>query len=89
MALQKEFEVNNSGITADYLKVSQVAIDASGNNILVQVDMYKDAAARQAGKAPISHININLALDAITTNFVELVYEEIKKLEQLQGALDV
>jgi len=49
MALQKEFTLS-SGYVANYVKISSLRQDKL--NISLQIDLYKDATARNAGKSP-------------------------------------
>lgn len=95
MALQLDMEIGNTGVIANYLKVTSVQRRisdlAEDNKFIVSVAMYKDEAARLAGKRPIH----SLSLEAVDTfnmqagPFMENIYRLIKLLPKLSGAIDV
>jgi len=52
MALVKSTELNNTGVVGEYFKNFHIDINVLHETIKVQAICYKDAAARDAGKAP-------------------------------------
>lgn len=94
MALQLS-EEQSSGISGDYWKVSR--IDIVDDNICVCViELYKDQAARGAGKSSIT--SKEYRLEGVTSNSeytsvgdtpAKLIYEHLKTLPEFTGAVDV
>jgi hypothetical protein len=93
MALQKEFEIRDSGITADYLKVEDFQYTKENDEIRIHIGLYKDKAARDAGKSPIDVIYVRLASFASASlsgaNIMEMLYNQVKALPEMSGAVDV
>lgn len=97
MALQKEFEVENTGNFGKYIRIISVNFDADAPNdrggispkLVVSCGLYKDKASRAAGKSPATVISVNILNIDQLNSFVESLYVEIKKLPELKGALDV
>lgn len=89
MALKKELEVNESGITAEYSKISAVKIEANRGELIVIMDLYANQVKRDEGKKPISNITVNFNMETIGSSVLELLYNEIKKLAEFEGSTDV
>jgi len=92
MALQKEFEVDNTGNKGNYIKIINFTFDVKpdgGFNFVLACGLYKDKASRDNGKNPASNINVEIGSDMIVNNLLETLYTEMKKLPELKGALDV
>lgn len=94
MALQKSKELlgGNSG---NYWKVTHLDVDLINNRTVARISLFKDKAARDAGKthihweeylwkgAPFTVANMD------TKNPIKIAYEELKKKETFTGATDV
>lgn len=68
MALQKQHEINNTGITGDYFRVQSRRFDVDGKIIEFVLFLYKDKTARENGKKYIGRWHIDLYLDDATWN---------------------
>lgn len=95
MALQKSIEYKGTGINIEYHKVVNPKIDAITKGGSVRIDIYKDAAARNANKNLVSNknyvipINTFSTLDLETQDARDLVYTYLKTLPEYNGAVDV
>ena len=91
MALVKTFEVRDSGINAEYVKISNINLVKSGDVITLNItcEVFKDQAARDAGKNPISVLSYNTQDPAILDSISTEVYNLLKTLPDFTGAVDV
>lgn len=95
MALQKSKELD-TGVTGTYWRVVQVFLHA-GQPTEARVLLYKDAQARQDGKAPLTGLLYSWSgaddpctVDAMdASNPYSLVYAKLKTLLEFSGAQDV
>lgn len=72
-----------------YAKVMYVSYSYPGP-VTAIIEVYADEQARQDGKTPVDHIQVQFPLDfAVTDNIVKQVYDHAKTLDQFTGALDV
>ena len=86
MAFKKSIEVKNSGVSAEYWKISSMYMN--GNEAHVTFELYKDQASRDAGKGLID--TFNLVLDQVDSDkIISNIYKSIKKEGVLVGAEDV
>ena len=82
-----------SGATAEYHKVSVTNIDWHVESAEIHVISFKDKAARDAGKAPMTGMVHRFAgdnfagFDHITNNTV-VAYNKVKALDEWDGAVD-
>lgn len=53
MALEKEIEINNSGIEATYWRITEIQYDLLNKVTKCAVSGYLDKEARDAGKSPL------------------------------------
>lgn len=53
MAFLKAIEINETGITADYWRLTHVQLDRVAGVVEAQLHGYRDEAARRLGKAPV------------------------------------
>lgn len=53
MALKKRI-TNDSGVSADYWRITSFTVDARHNVALIEVSAYASKTAREAGKKPIT-----------------------------------
>ena len=91
MALKKSVEINQTGVMADYIKIADIRTSIKNNLIKVRVDFYLNAESRAAGKDPILYQDFSMPLEGLelqSTNIVEAMYLELKRLELLDGAID-
>lgn len=91
MALLKSFEVENSGINADYIRVSNVSVIRIGNSdrLVITCQLYKDQASRDAGKDPISTMSYTVDDQVTLDNISTDMYNILKTLPDFTGAADV
>lgn len=87
MALKKEFEINGSGITGDYLKVNLIKSTAD-RGLVVVLDIYASKELRDEGKNPISNATVSISKEE-TDDLKTLIYNKIKSLPEFEGAIDV
>ena len=93
MALQLDKDLGN-GITANYFKIAALELNIEGNSVRIKMAVYKDAAARAAGNAPMMGFDIGLddtefplsiaAQDVAGKNVSKLCYEKIKTYSQVR-----
>lgn len=93
MALQIDIEIRNTGIIASYLKIEDITYISQGEELSINVSLYKDKLSRDQGKSPIDSIQIRIE-DALSTaltgsNLVEMIYNKIKELDSFKDAIDV
>lgn len=102
MALEKEFTLP-SGVVGEYLRIGQVIL--SNYRVRLRVDLYKDAAARQAHKSPlvegfaqkqVSSLHsgdmeyaFSITEEQLDDNLLELAYDFLKTLPTFSDAEDV
>jgi len=91
MALLKTFEINSSGITADYLKISSVNVTRlEGKEVLhIECEVYKDQASRDTGKNPITNLTYRTEDLTLLNQIIALLYGNLKTLPEFNGALDI
>lgn len=96
MALQLDKELE-SGVVGNYWKILAVSFDVLARNSFITLALYKDQAARQAGKQYLKLVTYtwngddypfeSAAMDAESP--LVLAYAKLKNLPDFQGALDV
>jgi len=90
MALKKSIEINNSGITAEYLMIEYVDIVKDSDVIAVRLAVFKDKASRDLGKHPIERVEIKVSKSAaLEMSIIGALYNSLKNLPELDGAEDV
>ena len=92
MAIKKEIEIGNSGLTCEYWKIT--AIDLKGLSGEVRLSGYKDKDCRDTGKEPFFNkmIKTTYTLEEMNlenNNIIKDSYEQIKKLEEFTESEDV
>lgn len=96
MALQKDL-ILSDGFVANYWKITRMNLDFLQSIAGIAVSVYKDAAARQAGRVPASERLFTVRGNDFNAfksgdeagNTVSLAYAYLKTLSELSGALDV
>lgn len=90
MALQKDI-VLDSGVTANYLNIDGAKLTPD-MYIAVCLAVYYNAAARAAGKLPITWLNLEIGpltkQEIASEDLYTLVYAKLKEKEPLIGAVD-
>ena len=89
MALGKEIEINNTGITGNYIKVSTIKLNVEIGEIMIDLEIYASKEAREKGKNPISNATIRKPINETITDFREAAYNEVKSLPEFEGSEDV
>lgn len=56
MALRKIKELNTTGVTGDYWRLTQINFDFLNNKIYSSLQLYKDQASRSQGKNPLARV---------------------------------
>ncbi len=97
MALQLAIE-SPSGHVSDYHRIVEVDADHQQSFARVGVGLYKDQAARTAGKEPVKVTRYVwsgeefpfdlVAMAAAGTNHVAVAYDKLKTLPEFEGAVD-
>lgn len=97
MALELNKEMP-TGVTGNYWKIAKLVLEGEVE-CLATVQLYKDAAARAAGKLPLETLEYSFRdsenpcliaeMDTADQNPFFLVYEKLKTLPEFTGALDV
>jgi len=62
MALRKSLEVDGTGISLEYWKITEITINWADRTSTVRLAGYKDQASRQAGKYPLRAVGVELSL---------------------------
>jgi len=65
MALLHPHEIAETGITAEYWRLTHLQADLSAGVVEAQLHGYRDEAARRAGKAPLSRMNYRFPAQAV------------------------
>jgi len=93
MALEKEIEVRDTGVKADYLRIEDIQFSKVHNELRINIGIYLSKVHKDSGKSPIDVLSV-LVTDASTaslngSNILEMAYNKIKELPEFAGALDV
>ena len=93
MALQKSKELT-SGVTGEYWRVGMVILDRMLNTAVIRADLFKDAAARTAGKTELLYKTYEFSSVSIveTQAFDDIIawaYDKLKGLPDFTDAADV
>lgn len=87
MALQKTISTS-FGVNGDYVKIHKFTADK--DNVQIDVQMFVDQAARNAGNSPIKYWQFSTALPTGTSNDIMVdLYDHLKTLPEFSGAVDV
>ena len=93
MALKKSIEVNDSGITADYLRLSDIEYSKIHNLLMIQIEVYASQEARDAGKKPITILSVRVeSADTVVLSegtLLDSLYAKIKAMPEFKDAIDV
>jgi len=90
VAIKKEIEINDSGVLAEYIKIEFAIVGAQSPGIQIGLHLYKDQAAREAGKNLIHTDQFVLPEDSVSYNkIMDIIYKELKKSNKFNGAVDV
>jgi len=65
MAFLKSIEINDTGITAEYWRLTHVQVDRVAGVIETQLHGYRDEAARRAGKSALQRLSFRFSQDAM------------------------
>ncbi len=97
MALQLS-EEQATGVTGEYWKIESIALTGEQQST-VRIRLYKDSAARVAGKEAMKELVYMWAgannplliadMDLEDNNPFKLAYDKLKTLDEFDGALDV
>lgn len=86
MALKLNYELE-SGIVLPDAYAHIASFQGNKFHLEAQVTIYKDQAARDAGKQPVFMINLRLPIPNSAT--FEEMYTEIKKQDPFKTAIDI
>jgi hypothetical protein len=84
MALKLPIE-NPQGYSPEYHRIT--AVSFRDGEAIVAINTYKDAAARQANKAPVASCSVRVAVSGNASR--DELYAALKELPQFTGAEDV
>lgn len=85
--LKKTFDLE-SGYTADHLDVTMMQIDFQSNRVIVDVQLWKDKAAKEAGKNAIRNKQYVFDAPAKITAIKTDILAKLKTLPDFDGAID-
>lgn len=88
MALKKSLEINNTGISGEYIRLDNIKF-LKEDTLLVILDIYANQALREQDKQPLTPISIYLKDKQFIDQLKQLVYNKVKLLENFEGAEDV
>lgn len=89
MAFLKAIEVNETGITADYWRLTHVQLDRVAGIVEAQLHGYRDEPARRAGKAPLQRLGFRFeqaAMDDPYNLAIDDLYRAIRAQPAGAGA---
>jgi hypothetical protein len=93
MALQADVEINDSGVVANYLRVTDINYNRDNDFLSVLIEAYVSAETRNAGKKPIHVFQANLDNASSFTltgdTLLDAVYNKLKEMPEFEGAIDV
>jgi hypothetical protein len=96
MAIQLTKTID-SGASGEYWRIVKITVDIESNYSEVNVGLYIDQAARDAGKNPLMRENYSFSgadnpctLAAMeSASVVQLAYDKLKSLTNFFGSIDV
>ena len=91
MAIKKEIEIGNSGLTCDYWKITGITLRGLSGE--VRLSGYKDKDCRDNNKEPFFNKMIKVAytleeMNLENNNIIKNSYEQIKNLEEFSESED-
>ena len=84
MALSKAVELNDSGLTVDYWRITHVIVDRITPGITAVIHGYASEALRRAGKGPVTRFREDLVVRGAEA---AALGTEAPRLADLYGAL--
>jgi len=84
MALRKSIELNDSGLTVDYWRITHVVVDRVTPGVTAVIHGYADETLRRAGKGPVTRYREDLVLQGAALVGVDL---DAVPLAALYGAV--
>lgn len=86
MALSKAVELNDSGLTVDYWRITHVIVDRITPGITAVVHGYASEALRRLGKGPVTRFREDLVVQG---EEVAAIGTDAPRLADLYGVLKV
>ncbi|MBL27903.1 MAG: hypothetical protein CMM50_10200 [Rhodospirillaceae bacterium] len=84
MALNKAIELNESGLTVDYWRITHVIVDRITPGITAVIHGYANEALRRAGKGPVTRFREDLVVQG---DEVAVIGTDAPRLADLYGVL--
>ena len=81
MAFLKSIEIHDTGITADYWRLTHVQIDRVAGVVETQLHGYRDETARRSGKAPLQRMSFRFeqaSTDASRDVSIDALYRAVR-----------
>jgi hypothetical protein len=81
MALQKSV-TSQQGVSADYHRIQLVSLYLDDSRVLIELSLYKDAAARAGGSRPLETKEYSVSGSDFTTYFAPEVLDVVNQNPQ-------
>ena len=88
MAFLIPIEINDTGASAEYWRLTHVQLDRVAGIIEAQLHGYHDHAARRAGKSPLQRLGFRFEQDAMEDPYTLAVEDLYRAIRAQPGGLD-
>ncbi|MCW8086344.1 hypothetical protein [Sabulicella glaciei] len=88
MAFHLPIELDNTGVAASYWRITHVQLDRAAGVVEAVMHGFRDAEAREGGKAPLQRLGFRLELEAMDdpcTLALEDLYRAIRAIPAADG----
>ncbi len=65
MAFQHSIDIEDTGVTADYWRLTHLQADLAAGVVEVQVHGFRDEAARRAARSPLSRLQFRFPAETV------------------------
>ena len=91
MALQKDKELDGTGLILNYHKIEGVSVDNGNDFVTVSIGLFSSKEASQSGKRAVSSFlaKAPLGLFNVKGDIIAIAYSILKSSPEYEGALDV
>ena len=88
MALKKILEINNTGISGEYIKLNDVKFLPDGQ-LLIMLNIYGNQELRNLDKQPLSPISVTVNDLQLINQIKELLYNKVSSIPEFEGSENV
>lgn len=89
MAFHHSIDIEDTGIAADYWRLTHLQADLAAGVVEVQLHGYRDEAARRAARSPLSRLQFRFPVEAVMpqgTLSLEALYAALRGTVQFGDA---